>query len=181
MLALSRHVVLFLMLLLLTFSCSQGPSLQTYYVDNQEKPGFLSVDIPSSFLKIDKATLSSEQLEAYQSINKLNMLGYKVDANNIAVYNSELTKVKTILDDDQYEELIRGGNTQDGKFVVKYTGDIENIDEFIIFGNAADKGFAIIRVLGKDMNANKIMTLSQVFDNSNVDDDSVKQFMEFFE
>ena len=177
MIALSRHIVLFLMLLLLTFSCSQGPSLQTYYVDNQEKPGFLSVDIPSSFLNIDKSSLSSEQLEAYKSINKLNMLGYKVDASNMDTYNAELT----ILDDNQYEELIRGGNTQDGKFVVKYTGNIENIDEFIIFGNAADKGFAIIRVLGKDMNANKIMSLTQVAENMDVNDDSVKQFMAFFE
>ena len=181
MIALSRHIVLFLMLLLLSYSCSKGPSLQTYYVDNQEKPGFLSVDIPSSFLNIDKSSLNSEQLEAYESINKLNMLGYKVDANNMDVYNDELSKVKAILDDNKYEELIRGGNTQDGKFVVKFTGDIENIDEFILFGNASDKGFAIVRVLGKNMNANKIMNLSQVFENSNIDDDSVKQFMEFFE
>lgn len=181
MVSLSRHILVLLMLAILATSCNKGPSLQTYYVDNQEKPGFLSLDIPSSFLNVDTSELSKDQLEAYQSIKKLNMLAYKIDAENLNPYKAELAQVKSILEDDKYEELIRGGNNQDGKFVVKYTGDIENIDEFILFGNADDKGFAIVRVLGNKMSADKIMNLSQVFENANVDDDAVKQFMNFFE
>lgn len=181
MVSLSRHIIVLLLLAILATSCNQGPSLQAYYVDNQEKPGFLSLDVPTSFLNVDTSELSKDQLEAYQSINKLNMLAYKIDTENMDSYKLELEQVKSILDDDKYEELIRGGNNQDGKFMVKFTGDIENVDEFILFGNADDKGFAIVRVLGKNMSADKIMNLSQVFENANVDDDAVKQFMNFFE
>lgn len=181
MVSLSRHIIVLLLLAILATSCNQGPSLQAYYVDNQEKPGFLSLDVPTSFLNVNTSELSQDQLEAYQSIKKLNMLAYKIDTGNMDSYKAELTQVKSILDDDKYEELIRGGNNKDGKFTVKYTGDIENIDEFILFGNADDKGFAIVRVLGKNMNADKIMNLSQVFENANVDDDAVKQFINFFE
>lgn len=181
MVSLSRHLIALLLLAILATSCSQGPSLQTYYVDNQEKPGFLSLDVPSSFLNVDTSQLSADQLEAYQSINKLNMLAYKIDTENLDSYKTELAQVKSILDNDKYEELLRGGNNQDGKFMIKYTGDIENVDEFILFGSADDKGFAIVRVLGNKMSADKIMNLTQVFENANVDDDAVKQFMNFFE
>ncbi|MGF1557095.1 DUF4252 domain-containing protein [Paucihalobacter sp.] len=181
MVSLSRHILVMLLLAIFATSCNQGPSLQAYYVDNQEKPSFLSLDVPTSFLNVDTSELSKDQLEAYESIKKLNMLAYKIDNENLDSYKAELAQVKSILDDDKYEELIRGGNNQDGKFMVKFTGDIENIDEFILFGNADDKGFAIVRVLGKNMSADKIMNLSQVFENANVEDDAVKQFMNFFE
>ena len=44
-----------LMLLVAAFtSCNQGPTLQTYYVDNELTPGFISQDIPTSFLNIEE-------------------------------------------------------------------------------------------------------------------------------
>jgi hypothetical protein len=92
----------------------------------------------------------------------------------------EIAKVKTILKDPKYEELIRGGNSTDGKFVVKYLGDIEEIDELIIFGYANDKGFALVRILGDDMNANKIMTLTSALENADINDSQMNQFIDFF-
>jgi hypothetical protein len=58
---------------------------------------------------------------------------------------SELAKVQAILDDPKYEELMRGGNSTDGRFVVKFFGEVDNVDELILFGNANDKGFVVAR------------------------------------
>jgi hypothetical protein len=35
---------------------------------------------------------------------------------------------------------------------VSYVGTDEHIDEFVLFANSKDAGFAVIRVLGTDMN-----------------------------
>jgi len=173
--------IIMLAILVVTFiSCNQGPTLQTYYVDNELKPGFTSLDIPTSFVDIDQTTLTEEQKEAYESVDKLNMLAFVLNDNNKDQFDVELTKVKTILKDPKYQELIRGGSPTDGKFVVKYLGDIEEIEELIIFGSANEKGFALIRVLGDDMNANKIMTLTSALENANMTDTNMTQFMDFF-
>lgn len=161
-------------------SCNNGPTLQTYYVDNELKPGFTTFDIPTSFIDVDKVELSEQQEKAYNSIDKLNVLAFKLDDNNTDVYKIELENVKTILTNPKYEELMRGGNTTDGKFVVKFLGDIENIDELIILGNANDKGFMVARILGDDMNANDLVSLGTVMDKIDFEDTELNGFTDFF-
>ena len=51
-------------------SCNQGPTLQTYFVDNELKSGFISGDIPASFINIEDIELTDEQKEAYDSVDK---------------------------------------------------------------------------------------------------------------
>ncbi|WP_243835760.1 DUF4252 domain-containing protein [Gelidibacter sediminis] len=162
------------------FSCNQGPSLQTYYVDNQEQPNFLSIDVPLSMLNIDKMQLSEDQKNAYESIKKLNMLAYKIKADNMDDYEAKLTEISTILADPKYQELMRGGNPEDGKFIVKFLGEEDDVDEFIVFGNSDDKGFIVVRILGKEMNPNKIMSLVSTLDKASIDDSQLNQFKAFF-
>lgn len=162
-----------LLLVVAYTSCNQGPTLQTYFVDNELKTGFLSVDAPISLLNLEKVELTKEQEEAYKSIDKLNALAYKLDVNNTAEYEIELAKVKAILKNPKYEELMRGGNSTDGRFMIKFIGEVNNVDELILFGNANDKGFVVVRVLGDDMNAGKLMSLQSVlkemdFENANL-------------
>ncbi|MBJ7881783.1 DUF4252 domain-containing protein [Gelidibacter salicanalis] len=162
------------------FSCNQGPSLQTYYVDNQEQPNFLSIDVPLSMLNLDKEQLTQDQKEAYKSIKKLNMLAYKMKPDHRADYETELAKVTSILEDPKYEELMRGGNPENGKFIIKFLGEEDDIEEFIVFGNIDGKGFAVVRVLGNEMDPNKIMTLASALDKASIDDSQLNQFTEFF-
>lgn len=177
----SIKAIIMLVVLVVTFtSCNQGPTLQTYYVDNELKPGFTSLDIPTSFVNIDETTLTEEQKEAYESVDKLNMLAFVLDESNVDEYEIQLAKIKTILKDPKYQELMRGGNSTDGKFVVKFLGEEDNIDELILFGNAVNKGFAVIRVLGDDMNAGKLMSLSTALQNADVSDSQINQFADFF-
>lgn len=170
-----------MLLVMVTFhSCTQEPSLQRYYVDNQEQPHFLSMDVPVSILNLDKVQLTQDQREAYESIQKLNLLAYKTNNGDQNEFEAELEKVKTILDQPKYEELLRGGNPEDSTFIIKILGTEDNIKEFILFGSTSDKGFAIVRVLGRDMDANKIMSLASALDKANVDSSQMEQFTQFF-
>ena len=170
------------MLLLVTAitSCNQGPTLQTYYVNNELQPGFSSFDVPTSVVNVEKVEMTDEQREAYNSVDKLNVLTFVLNDTNANDYKVELDKVNTILKNPKYEELIRGSTTE-GRFIVKFLGDSEtSIDELILFGSASDKGFAIARILGDDMNAGTIFQLGEVLQNANIEDSQLNGLTEFF-
>ncbi len=172
--------MLVLLLVAAFTSCNQGPTLQTYYVDNELKNGFASFDVPTSFLNVEKVEMTDEQREAYESVDKLNVLTYIEENTDAVEYKAELEKVNVILKNPKYEELMRGGNSTDGKFVVKYLGEIDNIDELIVFGNANNKGFLIARILGDDMNAGKLMSLQSVLQNAKFEDTDLTGLTDFF-
>ena len=174
-----KKIVLVLILVVALTGCNQSATLQTYYVDNELKPGFTSLDIPTSFLNLEEADLSQEQLEAYESIDKLNMLAFVADDSNQEEFASEVAKVQTILKNPKYEELIRGGNSRDGKFAVKFLGNPDSLEELILFGYRNEQGFAIIRVLGDDMNANQILKLVSSIQQTDFNDDQISQFLNF--
>jgi hypothetical protein len=177
--SIKKSMVLLLLVAAFT-SCNQGPTLQTYYVDSELKPGFASFDVPTSFIDVENVEMTDEQREAYESVNKLNVLTYIEEDTNNEDYKVELEKVKTILKNPKYEELMRGGNSKDGKFVVKFLGDVENIDELVIFGNANNRGFMIARILGKDMNAGKLMSLTSVLEKANFESSQIEGLTDFF-
>ncbi len=154
-----------LVLVVLLGSCSSQQSLQEYYVDNKENPNFISLDIPASILNMDEADLTKTQKEAVASLKKFNLLAFKKTETNAADYKLEKTKVKQILKDDGFVELMKI-NSQYGKGVVKYLGDENAIDEVIIYGDSKEKGFALVRVLGKDMNPAHIVQLMQAIQKS---------------
>lgn len=176
--SIKQSVMLFFLVAIFT-SCNQGESLQSYYVNNQEKPNFLQVDVPVSMVKLAEEQMNLEQKEAYRSIDKLNMLAYSITEDE-ANYKNERDKVSKILQNEKYEELMRG-SMDGGKFVVKMIGDDALIDELIVFGSSPEKGFAIIRVLGDDMDPVKIMKLGDVLQNIDADQTDIKNFIDFFQ
>lgn len=176
-----KKIVMSIIVAAVLTSCGYSDeTLQGYYVINQEAPNFISIDIPVSFVNLEEAELTKVQQEAYKSIDKLNMLGYMKDAANEEEYKTELAKVQTILKDEKYQELFRGGNSTDGKIVVKYIGDDISIDELIVFGTMNNSGFGIIRVLGNRMEPAKIMKLGDVVNQISSDENAVEDFMKFF-
>ncbi|WP_299556237.1 DUF4252 domain-containing protein [Seonamhaeicola sp.] len=160
-------------------SCGDGVSLQRYYVDNQETKNFITQDIPISMVEIDKSGFTEEQQEAYNSVKRLNFLGYKTSEADMETYNAELAKVKTILSDDKYNDLMEVSD-RGRKIIVKYIGTDEEADEVVVFGSAQDMGFAIVRVLGNDMNPEKMAVLLRSLQNANVDENQVQDIMNFF-
>lgn len=131
------------------------------------------MDISPNILNVDKAKLSAEQNEALNSFDKMNILAFKANQNNQTEFEAERNKVKTILKDPKYQELMKFGSGKEGASV-SYVGSDDNIKEFVIFANRKENGFAVVRVLGEDMNPNNIMTLMSVLQNSKIDMEQLK-------
>lgn len=165
---------------LLTVSCNSEPTLQKYFVENTENKDFIALDVSPSILNVDKAKLSSEQSGALEAFDKMNVLAFKLDENNKAEFESERAKVSLILKDKKYQQLMRYGSGSVAASV-SYVGTDEHIDEFVLYANSKDAGFAVVRVLGKDMNPNNIITLMSVLKKSNIDMEQLKPLQEMFE
>ena len=74
-------------------SCNHGESLQSYYVANQETPNFISQDIPTSFVEIDRVEFNQRTIRSLQFYRQdLNMLGYKTSMMKKLI-TAELAKV----------------------------------------------------------------------------------------
>lgn len=162
-----------LLVLLTLVSCNSEPSLQKYFVQNTDNKDFIALDVSSNILNLDKAKLSAQQNEALKSFDKMNILAFKANDKNQAQFETERAKVKAILKDPKYQQLMTFGSGKDGASI-SYVGTDENIEEFVVFANRKENGFAVVRVLGKNMNPNNIMTLMTVLKQSNIDLEQLK-------
>jgi hypothetical protein len=154
---------------LLLISCNLKPSLQKYFVDNQEKPGFLVVDVSPSILNLDKTKLTADQSKALSSFEKMNILAYQINDKNKSEFDIEIKKINEILNDTtNYQQLMKFGSGKDGASI-SFVGDEDHVDEFILYGAKSDNGFAVVRILGKDMNPADAMTFLSVLKESNID------------
>ena len=168
-------IVLFFCLFL--FSCNSEPTLQKYFVANTENKNFMAFDISSDILNVDKANLTSNQKDALNSFKKINILAFKLNDSNQSQFDSECKKLNVILKDVKYQQLMKFDSGNQGASV-SFVGDDDHIDEFVLFANQKDKGFAVVRVLGKDMNPTSIMTMMSVLQNSKIDLEQLKPLQE---
>ncbi|WP_417360656.1 DUF4252 domain-containing protein [Galbibacter sp.] len=164
-----NNYIAILFLSVIFFSCSGGgPSLQEYFVNKNQDANFISLDIPSSILSVNKTALTDEQKQAYQSVKKLNVLAFRVNQENTEEYQKEKQIINEILKDEKYQELmvLNSGNHRG---TIKYLGTDESIDEVIVFGSSDEDGFALIRVLGDEMKPENMITLVQALENGSID------------
>jgi hypothetical protein len=164
---------------LFLISCNSEPTLQKYFVENTENKNFIALDVSPSILNVDKAKLSLQQNEALQSFEKMNVLAFKLNGTNKAQFELERAKVNLILKDKKYQQLMKFGSGKEGASV-SYVGSDEHIEEFVLFANKKETGFAVVRILGKDMNPNNIMTMMSVLKESKVDLEQLKPLQEMF-
>lgn len=174
-----KYIVIILFTAITFSSCNDRVTLQRYFVDNQELGNFTAVDLPATILNLDEVSLSEDQKEAYKSVKRLNFLGYKIDESDLETYHSELTKVKTILKNKKYNDLIEFSD-KGKKVVVKYLGTDEEAEEVIVFGSSKDLGFGIVRVLGNGMNPEKMITLVNAVRASDMDQSQLENISSFF-
>jgi len=57
---------------------------------------------------------------------------------------------------------------------VSYVGNEDHINEFVLFAKKKEAGFAVVRILGNDMNPNNIMNMLSLIKNANVDMEQLK-------
>ena len=147
-------------LAIITFSCDSSQSLQQYYVNSKENTEFISVDLPSSILQLKDDQVSEDIKNTLNTIKKVNFLALQLTETNEALYTSEKLKVNAILKNPKYKQLMRM-NMGKGSVSVNYLGEEDAIDVIVIFGSDASKGFAVVRVIGENMNPSDIMKIAQ--------------------
>lgn len=174
-----KYIVAALTLLVTLGSCSSSQSLQEYYVDSNENENFISFDVPTSILNIASESLSPEEKKAVESIKKVNVLAFNKTTDNVASYKVEKTKVNAILSNKKYTQLMKI-NSKMAKGVVKFTGEEDAIDEVIVYGYKDDKGFALIRVIGDNMNPAYLGKFISAMEKSNVDEGALKDLGKLF-
>jgi hypothetical protein len=153
-------VAALLIVTIVFFSCNSGPSLQQYYVDSKENNEFISIDLPANILQLKDEDVSEEIKNTLKTIKKVNFLALQISETNKDLFISEKEKVKQILKNPKYKQLMRmnGGK---GNVSINYLGDEDAIDEVVIFGSDNNKGFALVRVIGENMNPSEILKISQ--------------------
>lgn len=165
------YITLFVSLLL--SGCTNEPTLQKYFVENSGKKDFIQVDLSSSLINKDKMKLTPEQKTALESFDKMNIIAFKADAANKAEYDAESKKVTEILKNKDYQQLMKVGSGKDAA-TVSFVGDEDHINEFVFFAKKKENGFAVVRILGNDMNPNNIMNMISLLKSSNMNMDALK-------
>ncbi|WP_046758763.1 DUF4252 domain-containing protein [Kordia jejudonensis] len=164
-----QSIISALILLLCFSSCSDKESLQNYILANAENIGFSSSSIPKSVLKPIALEMNETQLEAYEAIERVNVLAYRVADGKENKYAEESKKVKQILKQQKYQELVSFGS----RGMVKYIGSEDSIDEIVIFMTDKEFGFAVARIIGDDMSMNKFMELYKLVSQQNLSADGL--------
>ena len=160
-------------------SCNDEPSLQKYFVEKTENKNFIAWDLSPNMLNVDSLKLTVDENIALKSFEKVNILAFKLNVKNKGEYETERSKVKEILKEEKYQQLMKFGSGKDGASI-SFVGDTEHIDEFVFYANKKENGFAVVRVMGKDMNPTGILTLMSVLKNANVDLEQLKPLQQMF-
>lgn len=169
-------IIIALSISLLLVSCNNKPTLQQYFVKNQSEKNFISMDVSPDILKIDKSKLSVEEAKAMASFDKMNVLAFKTNSKNKASYQLEKDKVVEILKDTaEYHQLMKFGSGGAGASI-SFVGDENHINEFVLFGNKKENGFAVVRILGNDMKPENAMQLLSILQKSNINGKDLSVF-----
>lgn len=158
-------------------SCDDGKSLQKYYVENQEDSDFLALDVPTSMFT-NSESLEPEDKATLESIKKINVLALKKEENP-EKFEEEKVKLNEIFKDEKYQLLMKYGGG-DRKAALYFTGEEDAIDELIVYGYDDKQGLGVARVLGEDMNPERIMKLMKSFEGENIDVEGLKGIGKIF-
>lgn len=154
-----KKISITLLSFLLVFSLTSctNESLQSYIVKSQEKKGFITFDLPASFLQLKSDDVSQETKDALASLKKINLVALPFQ-NNLEALELEKKTIETILKQSTYKSLMRT-KMKGIEVNLYYTGSEDAIDEVIAYGYKADQGVAVARILGDDMNPALIMKM----------------------
>lgn len=152
------YVSIFLLLVLLASSCQQKTTLQEYLVQSQDKNGFITIDVPTSFLQLKSKDVSQEVKATLKSIRKINVVALPVKENLKAV-KVEKEILKNIFTDTKKYKTLMSMKVKEMSVHIYYIGKTAAIDEVIAFGYGEKYGVGIARLLGKNMNPSNIIAM----------------------
>lgn len=150
--------VLSLVLVALVVTSCQQKTLQSYLVKAQEKKGFMTVDLPTSFIQLKDGDIPADVKATVESIHKINAIALPIKGNEDA-FDVEKNEIKSILKDSNKYKSIMSMKMKGANVKVYYTGEADAIDEVIVFGYDKKYGLGIARLLGDNMNPGQIMKM----------------------
>ncbi|WP_044403923.1 DUF4252 domain-containing protein [Lacinutrix sp. Hel_I_90] len=173
-----KIITLSLLFSLALVSCKDEASVQTYFVEHQDLPDYKQIDFSANLADFSKADLSAEEQEAIKSLKKISFLGYRSTGNK-EVYTQELEKAKRVFKNEKYSELM--DFSMDGiKINVNAIGSNDAVDEILVLMSNQDTGFGVARIIGDDINPEKIMKIMNNMQKADVDGSQLKAIMGFF-
>ena len=155
-----KKAVIVLSVLAIFISCNQQKTIQTYIVEKQDKPGFMSVDLPMSLIQLNTDKAPLEVKEAYGSIKKVNVLGLPY-INNDEAYEIEKKAILSILNNSTLYKNLMKMDMNGMRISIYYNGDANDINEVIVFGYSKKIGVGVARVIGNHMNPTKITQMAE--------------------
>jgi hypothetical protein len=182
---------LFFLILAMGFvlsSCNDEPSLEEYYVESHDKKDFVTLDIPSAIFLGTDSRLAEAEKQKLRAIEKANILAYSPrllgGQENDSIFQAEKIKIEKILDNEEYKLLMQASHSGN-KMKVMYVGETESIDEMIFYGAAKDFGFAVVRILGNDMDPQAVVDYIRNFNSesnegNDFDSSQLESLMEVF-
>ena len=155
-----KKAVIILTVLAIFASCNQQKTIQTYIVENQDKPGFMSVDLPMSLIQLNSDKVPLDVKDGYESIKKVNVLGLPYLNNNEA-YEIEKKAISLILNNSTLYKNLMKMDMNGMSVSIYYNGDANDINEVIVFGYSKKIGVGVARVIGNHMNPTKITQMAE--------------------
>ena len=150
-------------------------------VENTKIPSKTSSRANPDFNKRPKTKqrLDEEQKKVIKTVRKINIMAYPIKEDTKATFDSEVTKVSTILASDNYEELMKVSSDL-GNMKLYFRGEEDAIDEVILFASEDSKGFVLARLLGDDMNIGDMANLAKSIEAGDIDVSQFEGVMDVF-
>ena len=155
-----KKAVFILSVLAIFVSCNQQKTIQTYIVEKQDKPGFMSVDLPMSLIQLNTDKVPLDVKDGYESIKKVNVLGLPY-LNNKEAYEIEKKAISLILNNSTLYKKLMKMDMNGMSVSIYYNGDANDINEVIVFGYSKKIGVGVARVIGNHMNPTKITQMAE--------------------
>ena len=96
--------------------------------------------------------------------------GRSIDGMSLARIETLIASLK----DESYQQLMKASSGNDGAAIYFVGNDDEHIEEFVVLAGKKENGFAVVRVLGNDMNPTHIMNMLSLLQKSQVDMEQLK-------
>ena len=135
-------------------SCGEA-SLQKYFVEKQDDPKFMKIDLAPSLLEGNNK-LGAKEKETLKGIKKINVVALPIKEVNKGDFELERDELETILQQEKYKELTRVKSSE-WNFTVNYTGEETAIDEVIVYAFNNEQGLAVFRLLGDNLKPEQIV------------------------
>ena len=113
-----------------------------------------------------------------ETIKKINVLALEKDENP-QKFEEEKLKLDEIFQDEKYQLLMRYGGS-DRKAALYFIGEEDAIDELIVYGYDNEKGLGVARVLGENMDPEKIMEMMRSLKSEDINTGGIKGVIDIF-